>query len=33
MKKGRFQVFGPPEALVTRGEAGVSMFLILEGRV
>ena len=31
--KGRFQVFGPKEALVTRGESGDSMFLILEGSV
>lgn len=29
----RFQVFGPREALVTRGEAGDSMFLVLEGSV
>ena len=31
--EGRFQVFGPREALVTRGESGDSMFLILEGGV
>lgn len=31
--RGRFMVFGPREALVTRGEAGESMFVILEGSV
>ncbi len=31
--KGRVQIFGPKEALVTRGEAGESMFLILDGKV
>ena len=31
--EGRFQVFGPKEALVTSGESGDSMFLILEGSV
>jgi small-conductance mechanosensitive channel len=31
--KGILKVFGPREALVTRGEKGESMFLILEGSV
>jgi small-conductance mechanosensitive channel/CRP-like cAMP-binding protein len=29
--KGRFQLFGPREAIITRGEDGASMFLILDG--
>ncbi|MEP2775691.1 MAG: mechanosensitive ion channel family protein [Luteolibacter sp.] len=33
VSKGSFKVFGPREALVTRGEQGDSMFLILEGSV
>ncbi|QTN33480.1 mechanosensitive ion channel [Akkermansiaceae bacterium] len=33
ISSGRFLVFGPREALVTRGEPGESMFLILEGSV
>ena len=31
--KCRFQVFGPREAIITRGEEGSSMFLILDGVV
>lgn len=31
--KGRVQIFGPKEPLVTRGETGESMFLILDGQV
>jgi small-conductance mechanosensitive channel len=31
--KCRFQVFGPREAIITRGEEGSSMFLILDGGV
>jgi small-conductance mechanosensitive channel/CRP-like cAMP-binding protein len=31
--KGRVQIFGPKEALVTGGEVGESMFLILDGKV
>jgi small-conductance mechanosensitive channel len=33
VSKGRFQVFGAKEALVTRGELGASMFVILDGGV
>lgn len=33
VENGHFQVFGPREALVTFGESGDSMFLILEGSV
>lgn len=33
VSKGSFKVFGPREALVTRGEKGESMFLLLEGSV
>ncbi len=31
--KCRFQIFGPKEAIITRGEEGASMFLIIDGRV
>jgi small-conductance mechanosensitive channel len=33
VEKGRFLVFGPREALVTRGEEGFSMFVIVDGQV
>ena len=33
VEKGRLLLFGPQEALVTRGEKGESMFVIIEGQV